>query len=145
MNNEKPNSIGENIRIWRKALGLTQEQLGIKSNLAQCTITQVESDKRGFTHDSLKRITDALSMPIDAVFEENLSVKVVRSYDKKAIQKCSVTKYVITKSEFDKKEFKKKNNNKKELLEVLKELPLNILEHYACLMKLEARNFKKKR
>ena len=151
MDTENLNFMGENIKMWRKALGLTQEQLAIKCCLAQTTITQVENGKRGLSLGSLKKVTKALDMPMSAVFEQNLHVKVIRPYDNKIRQKASVTKYVMTKSEFDKKELEnelkkklEKKNNKKELLELIKQLPVAILEHYLCLMKIEARSFKKK-
>ena len=151
MNEKSLNFIGKNLKKWRKALGLSQEQLAIKSNLSQPTITQMENSQRGFLRDSLTKTTKALEMPIPAVFEQNLHVKVICSDDNKIRQKASVTKYVMTKSEFDKKELEnelkkklEKKNNKKEVLELISQLIKYILEHYVSLMKIKARSFKKK-
>tara|TARA_B100000959_G_C14946997_1_gene610275 strand:- start:1214 stop:1651 length:438 start_codon:yes stop_codon:yes gene_type:complete len=145
MNEKNLNFIGQNIRMWRRARKLTQEELALKADLAQSSITQLENGKRGFTRDSLKRITDALGMPIAAAFEEKASIKVVRSYDKKAGQKGPVTQYVVLKPGSYEKNLEKKKIVKKEILELMNLLPEDITEHYLRLMKMEAKLLKRKK
>lgn len=101
-------------------LGLTQEEIALKSGLSQGYINQLESGKRRFTQKSLELIADALSVPMVELFREE-----------KAQQTPSVAEGI----EIEK--YRKKRPDKKEFLALLKELPEHIVEHYLTLLKLE--------
>lgn len=117
---KKRNIVGDNIRRLRLKLGLTQEEIALKSGLSQGYINQLESGKRRFTQKSLELIADALSVPMVELFREE-----------KAQQTPSVAEGI----EIEK--YRKKRPDKKEFLALLKELPEHIVEHYLTLLKLE--------
>ena len=56
--------IGQNIRIFRKKRGMTQEILAEKANLHPVYISQVERADRAITIDALLRITKALGIKL---------------------------------------------------------------------------------
>ena len=145
MNEKKLNFIGQNIRKWRKTQKITQEELAQRSDMSQSYINQLESGKKGFSRDSLMRVADALGVPINSIFKEGVSIKMARSYDKKVGQKGPVTQYVLMKPESYQRKLEKRKNLKKELSEFVKELPLDVLEHYVHLMKIEASSIRKKK
>ena len=60
-------SISENIRMYRKAAGLTQKMLAAKCGMAEITIRQYESGKREPRSRQLTRIADALNISADSL------------------------------------------------------------------------------
>lgn len=48
------------IREWRKARGLTQEQLASRLNVAVSSISQLETGKQGYSQPTLEALADAL-------------------------------------------------------------------------------------
>lgn len=48
------------IREWRKAKGLTQEQLANRLNVAVSSISQLETGKQGYSQPMLEALADAL-------------------------------------------------------------------------------------
>jgi len=48
------------IREWRKAAGLTQEQLASRLDVAVSTISQLETGKQGYSQPMLEALADAL-------------------------------------------------------------------------------------
>lgn len=63
-------TIGERIKDYRTSAGLTQAQLAQKSGLAVGTIHQYENNKRQPRVEQLKKIANALNVPVD-VFVDN--------------------------------------------------------------------------
>jgi transcriptional regulator with XRE-family HTH domain len=121
---KKRNIVGDNIRRLRLKVGLTQEELALKSSLSQGYINQLESGKRRFTQKSLELIANALSIPIIELFrEEEKHVPLVAE---------GIGRY------------RKKRPDKKEFLALLKELPEHIVEHYLTLLRLEREIWKRK-
>ncbi|MCK4739006.1 MAG: helix-turn-helix transcriptional regulator [Deltaproteobacteria bacterium] len=114
---EAKNIVGKNIRKFRKALGLTQEELAFKSELSQGYVNQLESGKRRFTQKSLELISKALNTSIHSFFEELPPAGVIP-----------------VESDFG---FKEIRQRRKEILNLLKELPDEIVEHYLRLLKME--------
>jgi DNA-binding XRE family transcriptional regulator len=53
------------IRAWRTARGLTQQQLATAAGISKPFLSQVESDLRAAAVPTLRRIGDALGVPID--------------------------------------------------------------------------------
>lgn len=62
-------TIGERIKASRTSAGLTQAQLAQKSGLAVGTIHQYESNKRQPRVEQLKKIANALSVPVDVLVD----------------------------------------------------------------------------
>lgn len=59
-------NIGERIREYRKKAGLSQKELGQKLDVSQQHIAQYESGKRTPKLDTIQKIADALSIPVNA-------------------------------------------------------------------------------
>lgn len=86
-------TVGERIRTARKNAGLTQKQLGEKSGIAEPTIRKYELGKLNPKRETLKKIADALEIPVidlysseeyaQAILLNNMSGKMAR---KKIIQ-----------------------------------------------------------
>lgn len=114
---EAKNIVGKNIRKFRKASGLTQEELAFKSELSQGYVNQLESGKRRFTQKSLELISKALNIPIHSLFDE-----------------LPPASEVTEESDFG---FKEIRERRKEVLNLLKELPDEVVEHYLRLLKME--------
>ena len=121
---KKKNIVGDNIRRLRLTLGLTQEEMALKSGLSQGYINQLESGKRRFTQKSLEMIADTLSVPMAELFQE---------------EKPEHPLFFAEKTE----KYRKKRPDKREFLSLLKELPEDIVEHYFTLLKLEYKIWKK--
>ena len=68
----KLNSIvADNIRRYRKLVGLSQEELGEKAGLHRTYIGSVERGERNITLDSLEEIANALQVaPVQLVIED---------------------------------------------------------------------------
>lgn len=56
--------IGENVRMFRKKRGMTQEKLAEKANLHSVYISQVERADRAITIETLLKITKALGVKL---------------------------------------------------------------------------------
>lgn len=144
MNEKKLHFIGQNIRKWRKAQSLTQEQLALRSDMSQSYINQLESGKKGFSRDSLIRVAKALGIPVNSMFNEDDSLEIVRFHSEGAGPKGRVTQYVVMKPEPYAERREREKILMKELSDAAKQLPQDVLEHYVRLMKMEAKTLKKK-
>lgn len=56
--------LGETIRLRRKELHMTQEQLSEKANIAQETISTLENGYKGPRWDTLMMVTEVLGMEV---------------------------------------------------------------------------------
>jgi transcriptional regulator with XRE-family HTH domain len=121
----KKNIVGENLRKIRLQMGLTQEEVALRSGLSQSYINQLESGKRMFTQKSLEQIGKALNIPIIDFFRKEEEVATVR-------EESSEYKYK-----------RKKRTSKREILELLNGLPPKLKEHYLTLLRLEKELWKK--
>ena len=61
--------IGENLKRVRKSKGLSQRKLAWDCNTDESTIRRIEQGKLNTTVSSLKRIADALEIPIEEFFK----------------------------------------------------------------------------
>jgi len=113
----KKNLVGGNLKNIRKAMGLTQEEVALRSGLTQGYINQLESGKRRFTQKSLERIAKGLNINMVDFFKED--VEGVRE---------DVTGYAAG---------SKMPAYKKEVLALLDEVPPRIRRHYIKLLRLE--------
>jgi transcriptional regulator with XRE-family HTH domain len=59
-------TLGERLKAVRRRLGMSQEELALRSGVAQASIDVVESGKRPYMRsDHLGRIVEALDVPAD--------------------------------------------------------------------------------
>ena len=65
-------SIGQKVNDWRKAKGLTLQQLAQKTNLTAGYISQVENDKASPSISTLKKISHALEVRIIDFFADEV-------------------------------------------------------------------------
>src|SRR4030066_2490768 len=68
----RKNIVGNNVRTIRERLGITQEDLALKSGLTQGYINFLENGKRGYSEKSLEKIANALGIQISGLFEEKI-------------------------------------------------------------------------
>ena len=61
-------TLGGNIRSFRKKAGLTQEKLAEKADLHPVYISQVESGSKAVSVEALWKISKALRVPISHLF-----------------------------------------------------------------------------
>lgn len=69
------NSIGKNIKRIREAVGMTQEKLGDILGSNQQLISAYENNRMNPSSKMLTKISNALNVPIDTLFE-NGTVKI---------------------------------------------------------------------
>lgn len=62
----------QNVQQRRTALGLTQKELGKKIQMSESTISLYESGKRFPDLDTLKRLSEALEVPISILMGESI-------------------------------------------------------------------------
>lgn len=71
MNNKLSAIVGNNIKKYRKKLGISQEELAEKAGLHRTYIGGIERGERNITLDSLQVIALALDVaPIELIVEE---------------------------------------------------------------------------
>jgi len=110
--------VGDNIRKYRAKTGLTQEGLALKSGLSQGYINQLENGKRKYTQKTLELIAGALCVNVSDLLIMNLT------------EEKTITKKELTDTE-------KRKRFIKDLRNLLRDMPINTLEHYVKLVKLE--------
>ncbi len=65
-------TIGERIRAIRTATGMTQKQLGERSSMADSAIRKYESEKITPKLETIKKIADALEVPVLTLLGETI-------------------------------------------------------------------------
>ena len=63
---------GQRIKAARKAVGMTQKELGDKLGLSFQSIAQWENDLRNPKMETLERIADALDVPLSEICSKDL-------------------------------------------------------------------------
>jgi len=72
MANKLSTIVGNNIKKYRKKLGISQEELADKAGLHRTYIGGIERGERNITLDSLQVIAVALNIaPVELIVEEN--------------------------------------------------------------------------
>ena len=112
--------VGENIRRLRTAAGITQEELALRSGLSQGYINQLEMARRNYTQKSLELVADALSVDIIGFF--------------KTEEEAALPARITEKSTL----YRDPHSIRKELLSVIRRLPMPVADHYLTLMKIES-------
>lgn len=64
-------TVGTNIRTLRKEKGLTLNQLAAEIGSDVGNLSRLERDKQGYTDELLKKIGDALGVPVAALFAQD--------------------------------------------------------------------------
>lgn len=67
MTQNKKNTCGDKIKLYRKQQGITQKQLAEKAGIATISIQQYEANSRNPKIETLQKIATALSVPLDAI------------------------------------------------------------------------------
>lgn len=63
---QKPTTIGQKIRIWRKKKSLTQEGLARKADIPYTMLAKIESDSsQNPTLDTITKIANGLEITLD--------------------------------------------------------------------------------
>lgn len=97
----------------------------MRTKFTQGYINQLENGKKWASLESLEKVSKALKIPLASLFvkeNENPSVKIVSSVDKKILNKDLFIKYIILKPEIP-IHWCSKKFNKKEIYELLNQLP----------------------
>jgi transcriptional regulator with XRE-family HTH domain len=114
----KNNIVGNNVRMIRKRLGITQEELALKSGLTQGYINFLENGKRGYSRVSLEKIVNALGVQMSGLFEEKIK-------EESAI----VAKQVLL--------YGKKRRIYDMIISLLEKVPVPVVNHYKILLEAE--------
>ena len=112
------NIVGNNLRIVRERLGITQEELALRSGLTQGYINFLENGKRGYSERSLEKIANALGIQISGLFEE----KIKEEPNVVAEQPMS---------------YGKRRRIYDTIINLLEKLPTPVIDHYRMLLKAE--------
>lgn len=67
--------VGENIKKFRKAKGISQQELANRTDFHQSQIYMLENGKRNFNSHHLEKISQALDVPVIKFFEEERKIE----------------------------------------------------------------------
>ena len=102
----------------RERLGITQEDLALRSGLTQGYINFLENGKRGYSERSLEKISNALGIRVSGLFEE-----------KTKEEPTIVAEQAIS--------YGKRRRIYDVILSLLEKLPAPVIDHYRILLKAE--------
>lgn len=61
----------DNLKMYRRQLGLSQEDFAEKAGLHRTYISAIEREKRSISLDNIQKIADALEIDTYKLFQEN--------------------------------------------------------------------------
>jgi len=102
----------------RERLGITQEELALRSGLTQGYINFLENGKRGYSERSLEKIANALGIQILGLFEE-------KTKEEPTIVAEQPLLYGKRRRIYD------------TIINLLEKLPTSVIDHYKMLLKAE--------
>ena len=114
----KKNIVGNNVRMIRERLGITQEDLALKSGLTQGYINFLENGKRGYSERSLEKIANALGIQISGLFEEKMKEEPTIVAEQPLV-------------------YGKRRHLYDTIINLLEKLPAPVIDHYRILLKAE--------
>ena len=114
----KKNIVGNNVRTIRERLGITQEELALKSGLTQGYINFLENGKRGYSEKSLDMIANALGIQISGLFEEKIKEEPTVVAEQPPL-------------------YGKRRRTYDTIINLLEKLPTPVIDHYRILLKAE--------
>ena len=112
------NIVGNNLRIVRERLGITQEELALRSGLTQGYINFLENGKRGYSERSLEKIANALGIQISGLFEEKIKEEPTIVAEQPLL-------------------YGKRRRIYDTIINLLEKLPTPVIDHYRMLLKAE--------
>ena len=110
--------MGNNVRTIREKLGITQEDLALKSGLTQGYINFLENGKRGYSEKSLEKIANALGTQISGLFEEKIKEEPTIVAEQPLV-------------------YGKRRHLYDTIINLLEKLPAPVIDHYRILLKAE--------
>ena len=110
--------MGSNVRMIRERLGITQEDLALKSGLTQGYINFLENGKRGYSEKSLEKIANALGIQISGLFEEKIKEEPTIVAEQPLV-------------------YGKRRHLYDTIINLLEKLPAPVIDHYRILLKAE--------
>jgi len=120
----RKNIVGNNLRMIRERLGITQEDLALKSGLTQGYINFLENGKRGYSERSLEKIANALGIQISGLFEEKIKEEPTVVAERPPL-------------------YGKRRRTYDTIINLLEKLPAPVIDHYRILLKAEVEMRKK--
>ena len=114
----KKNIVGSNLRMIRERLGITQEDLALRSGLTQGYINFLENGKRGYSERSLEKIANALGIQISGLFEEKIKEEPTVVAEQPLV-------------------YGKRRRTYDTIINLLEKLPAPVIDHYRILLKAE--------
>ncbi|MBE7548228.1 MAG: helix-turn-helix transcriptional regulator [Planctomycetia bacterium] len=114
----RKNIVGSNVRMIRERLGITQEELALRSGLTQGYINFLENGKRGYSERSLEKIVNALGIQISGLFAE-------KTIEEPAIVAEQTIPYGKRRRIYD------------TIISLLEKLPAPVIDHYKILLEAE--------
>jgi len=114
----KRNIVGNNLRMIRERLGITQEDLALRSGLTQGYINFLENGKRGYSERSLEKIANALGIQISGLFEEKIKEEPTVVAEQPPL-------------------YGKRRRTYDTIINLLEKLPTPVIDHYRILLKAE--------
>jgi len=114
----KKNIVGNNLRMIRERLGITQEDLALRSSLTQGYINFLENGKRGYSERSLEKIANALGIQISGLFEEKTKEEPTVVAEQPPL-------------------YGKRRRTYDTIINLLEKLPTPVIDHYRILLKAE--------
>ena len=110
--------MGNNVRTIRERLGITQEELALRSGLTQGYINFLENGKRGYSEKSLEKIANVLGIQISGLFEEKIKE-----------EPTTVAEQPVS--------YGKRRRLYDTIISLLEQLPTPVIDHYRILLKAE--------
>ncbi|MBI4222202.1 MAG: helix-turn-helix transcriptional regulator [Planctomycetes bacterium] len=114
----RKNIVGSNVRTIRERLGITQEDLALKSGLTQGYINFLENGKRGYSEKSLEKIANALRTQISGLFEEKIKEEPTIVAEQPPL-------------------YGKRRRTYDTIINLLEKLPAPVIDHYKILLEAE--------
>lgn len=125
-------SLGENIKLYRKKQKLTQVQLADKANISRSYLADVENNRYNPSVDTLKNISIALGVNLNALLSDNNSNS---TYNKEEISLTDDEKNILNL-------YKKLNDKDKAKFEGMMELKISEYEDSKKIMSSTCQNIK---
>ena len=74
--------LGDKVKILRKEMKITQQNLAIAIGVSQSTIGMIEGNKQGASNDTLIKLANALNTTVDYLLSDNIE-KIDINHDNK--------------------------------------------------------------
>lgn len=114
----RKNIVGSNLRMIRERLGITQEDLALRTGLTQGYINFLENGKRGYSERSLEKIANAIGIQISGLFEEKIKEEPTIVAEQPLL-------------------YGKRRRIYDTIINLLEKLPTPVIDHYRILLKAE--------